>query len=100
MNGWRSRDETWLCAAVLILAFIVGENFWPAFAESPIASGTKPKIAIIDPPEKEFLSKRLEFHGIPIKAHKVVVDDALFAAFDRLSLLLSNQPMALSNLTA
>ena len=52
------------------------------------------------PPEKDFFSKLLDFHGIPIKAHAVVVDEALYAAYDRLSLLLSNQPMVISNLVA
>ena len=64
----------------------------------------RPEITVIDPPETDFFSKLLDFHGIPIKAHKVVVDDALFAAHDRLSLLFTNlltkQPMAISNLVA
>ena len=62
------------------------------------------KIAVIDPPEKGFFSKRLDFHGIPIKAHKVVGDEALCAAYDRLALMFTNlltkQPMVLSNLVA
>ena len=68
------------------------------------AHAGSPKIAPIDPPEKDFFSKRLDFHGIPIKAHKVVVDEALYAAHDRLSLMFSNlltkQPTVLSNLVA
>lgn len=64
----------------------------------------KPRIAFIDPPEKDFFSKRLDFHGIPIKAHQIVADEALYAAHGRLSLLFSNllirQPMVLSNLVA
>jgi hypothetical protein len=56
------------------------------------ASGAgHPKIAAMDPPEKEFFSKRLDFHGIPIKAHQAVVDEALYAAYDRLGLLFTNQ---------
>jgi hypothetical protein len=62
------------------------------------------RIRIIDPPEKDFFSKVLDFHGIPIKAHKVVSDEALYAAYGRLSLLFSNllekQPMVISNLVA
>jgi hypothetical protein len=46
----------------------------------------------------------LDFHGIPIKAHKVVSDDAMYAAYDRLALLFTNllprQPMVISNLVA
>lgn len=61
-------------------------------------------IKLIDPPEKDFFSKELDFHGIPIKAHKVVSDEALYAAYGRLSLLFSNllekQPMVISNLVA
>lgn len=61
-------------------------------------------IRIIDPPEKDFFSKVLDFHGIPIKAHKVVSDEALYAAYGRLSLLCSNliekQPLVISNLVA
>lgn len=61
-------------------------------------------ITILNPPEKDFFSKVLDFHGIPIKAHSVVVDDALYAAYGRLSLLFTNlldrQPMVISNLVA
>jgi hypothetical protein len=70
-------------------------------AEPPSAAST-PKIQIINPPEKDFFSKRLDFHGIPIKAHEVVADEALHAAYDRLSMMFSNllpkQPMVISNL--
>lgn len=62
------------------------------------------KIVVIDPPEKDFFSKRLDFHGVPIKAHRVVADEALYAAYDRLALMFTNlltkQPMVLSNLLA
>ena len=68
------------------------------------AEASTPAIRLIDPPEKEFFSKVLDFHGIPIKAHLVVSDEALFAAHGRLSTLLSNllvkQPMVISNLIA
>ena len=65
-------------------------------------AGTKLEITLIEPPEKGFFSKALDFHGIPIKAHRVVADEALCAAYGRLSLLFSNlltrQPMVISNL--
>ena len=74
------------------------------FAAAMTAHASDLKIEVIDPPEKDFFSKRLDFHGIPIRAHKVVVDEALYAAYDRLALLFRNlltkQPMALSNLVA
>jgi len=57
-----------------------------------------PAIQIIEPPEKDFFAKRLSYHGIAIKAPREVVDDALLAAYERLDMLLSNQPMVLSNL--
>jgi len=66
----------------------------------PASSPSTPPIRIVDPPEKEFFSKILDFHGIPIKAHAVVSNEALYAAYDRLSMLLSNQPVVLSNLVA
>src|SRR3954467_13976189 len=56
------------------------------------------KIIRIEPAEKGFFAKRLDFHGIPIKAPDVVVDEALYAAAQRLSMLLGNQPTVLSNL--
>ena len=65
---------------------------------------SKPPIVRLDPPEKEFFSKLLDFHGIPIKAHHVVSDEAMYAAYDRLALLFTNllpkQPMVISNLVA
>src|SRR4029077_923304 len=69
-------------------------------AQENAGDAVRPKIATVDPPEKDFFSKLLDFQGIPIKAHAVVADEALYAAYDRLSLLLSNQPMVVSNLTA
>src|SRR5438552_4252546 len=63
---------------------------------------TPQAIATIDPPEKGFFSKVLDFHGIPIKAHKMVTNEALYAAYSRLSLLFTNllirQPLVISNL--
>ena len=66
----------------------------------PAALDRPPAIVIMEPPEKGFFSKLLDYHGIPIKAHAVVSNAALYAAYGRLSTLLSNQPMALSNLVA
>jgi len=60
----------------------------------------RPTITVLQPPEKDFFSKELSFHGIPIKAHQVVSDEALYAAYDRLSLLLSNLPVVVTNLVA
>jgi len=46
----------------------------------------------IDPPEEGFYAKRLDYEGILIKAPTNVVDEALFAARDRLSMMLGNLP--------
>lgn len=77
----------------------------PTMVRGQSSEGVAPpgsKIVVLDPPEKDFFSKALDFHGIPIKAHKVVADEALYAAWDRLSLMFTNlltrQPMVISNL--
>src|SRR5262245_42580674 len=64
------------------------------------AEGTIPPSAIVnlDPPDDGFFSKRLDYQGIPIKAHKDVADEALFAARERLVTLLSKIPVVCSNL--
>lgn len=76
----------------------------PATVHAYQSTGLWPAIRRLDPPEKDFFSKGLDFHGISIKAHQVVADEALYAAYGRLSLLFSNlltkQPMVISNLVA
>ncbi len=57
-------------------------------------------ITPISPPEQGFFDKELDFHGIPIKANKVVADAALYAAYDRLALELKNLPTVTANLAA
>ena len=59
-----------------------------------------PKIISLNPPEKDFFFKELFYHGIPIKAHQVVVDEALYIAHDKISMMLTNLPMVASNLAA
>lgn len=69
-----------------------------AIAQDP-STDTKPdKVTRIDPPEKGFFSKRLEYRGIPIKAHEVVSDEALFQAWKRLDTLLGKIPVAAENM--
>jgi hypothetical protein len=62
----------------------------PIFVDTK--TGTVPKIVAIEPPEKEFFSKQLDYEGIPIKAHKEVADESLFAARDRLAKMLGKLP--------
>jgi hypothetical protein len=61
-------------------------------------AGPEDKIIAIDPPEKDFFSKLLDYEGIPIKAPKEVADEALFAAKARLSMMLVNLPEVRSSL--
>lgn len=58
----------------------------------------KPAIHTIVPPEQGFFSKELSFHGIPIKAHAVVSDEALYAAYERLATMLAHLPAMITNL--
>ena len=73
------------------IALTVLTNLLSAIAaEQPAAE----KILPIDPPEKGFYAKRLDYEGIPIKAHKDVSDEALVQAKTRLAMMLGNLPSA------
>jgi hypothetical protein len=82
--------------ATLALASIL--PLVPACQSAPEVQGARPAIQLIEPPEKEFFSKQLDFHGIPIKAHAVVSDQALFEAYDRLDMMLRHLPETTTNL--
>lgn len=60
----------------------------------------RPAITAITPPEGGFFAKRLDYEGIVIKAPKEVMDEALYAARDRLSMMLTNLPGVRANLRA
>ncbi len=65
------------------------------------AGGTRiERIALIDPPEQGFFSKQLHYDGIPIKAHRDVSDEALWAARQRLEMMLGKVPSARERLRA
>jgi hypothetical protein len=91
-------------SALVALALVAGAFVITLCAAEPDSRFARPKIVLLDPSEQGFFSKQLDFHGLPIKSHKVVVDEALYAAFERLSLMFSNllskQPMVMSNLVA
>jgi hypothetical protein len=55
-------------------------------------SQTRPDIIAISPPEHGFFAQRLDCDGIAIKAPTEVAREALFNAFDRLSMMLSKLP--------
>jgi hypothetical protein len=79
-----------LLPAILVFAAAAG-NRSVAATNTP-AAASRPAITVIDPPESDFFAKRLDYDGIAIKAPTNVVDEALFAARDRLSMMLSNLP--------
>jgi hypothetical protein len=63
-------------------------------------SGAKEgKIIALNPPESGFFSKKLDFQGIPIKAHRDVDDRALLEARRRLGHMLDRAPDITYNLT-
>ena len=49
-----------------------------------------PDIRRLDPPERGFFSKHLDFDSIPIKAHQVVADAALLAGYARLQMMFAH----------
>ena len=87
-----------LALATLGLAALLAMTISPAQADTLAAD--HPKIVMLDPPEKDFFSKSLDFHGIPIKAGQVVSDGAMYAAYERLSLELKHLPQVTANLAA
>ncbi len=60
----------------------------------------EPKITPIVPQEQGFFDKRTDYEGIPIRANKVVVDEAMFEARRRMAMVLKNMPNATKNLVA
>ena len=81
-------------ALLVAILLLVAPEANHLLAESDTPAATRPVITIIDPPEGGFFAKRLDYEGILIKAPTNVVDEALFAARDRLSMMLSNLPSA------
>ncbi len=94
--GGRSRGGS---QAILIVLLVAVATVLPS-RPAPAAASAAGAIVLLDPPEQGFFAKRLDFHGIPIKAHKVVADAALYAAYDRLALELVHLPRVVSNLVA
>ncbi len=74
-----------------------GQNIPVPGATEGATSGGK-SIRVIAPAENGFFAKALDFDGILIKAPTNVVDAALFAARERLSMMLSNVPSVRANL--
>jgi hypothetical protein len=87
-----------------MMAVVVGTANGLADDPTNSVGETKPGPIILNPPEQDFFTKELIFHGIPIKASAVVSDTAMYEAYRRVSLLLTNfvvrQPMLISNLVS
>jgi hypothetical protein len=79
-------------ALLLAMLLLVAATANRSLAETNTPAATRPVITIIDPPEGGFYAKRLDYEGTLIKAPTNVVDEAMFAARDRLSRMLSNLP--------
>ncbi|MCX7047830.1 MAG: hypothetical protein NTX50_20385 [Candidatus Sumerlaeota bacterium] len=84
--------------AGVVAVFLVGRA--AGAGEESSGSQTLDKIILIEPPEKDFFSKRLDYEGIPIKAHKDVADEALRQGKQRLSMMLEKLPSVRENLRA
>jgi hypothetical protein len=87
-----------ILAAVSTLAIAGASRGLAAGGQS--GDETRPPIIRLDPPEKNFFTKELMFHGIPIKAPEVVTNEALYIAYDRIARQLAHLPMVASNLAA
>ena len=57
-----------------------------------------PTITPIVPPDKGFFDKRTDYHGIPIRANKVVSDEAMIEAYRRMDMVLQHMPNVITNL--
>jgi hypothetical protein len=55
------------------------------------------QIQIIDPPELGFFSKLLWCHGMPIKSHRCVSDQALVAAYQYVDRIVASIPDIIQN---
>ena len=85
-------------ALALMLAGGLARNLRAAEETNP--PPPHPKIQAIDPPENGFFTKLLSFHNILIKAPAVVVDEAMYRAWDHVALETARIPMAVSNIAA
>ncbi len=92
-------DRPVALALAVFLAGGLANNLHAADGTSKPASAY-PAIEPIDPPENGFFTKVLSFHGILIKAPAVVVDEALYRAYDRMAVETARIPMAVSNIGA
>jgi len=87
-----TKASSTLAFALLVVSGLIGR--------AQTNSSSIPAVTRIEPPEKDFFSKQLDYQGIPIKAHAVVSNEALQVAWQRLRLMLQHLPVVTSNLVA
>jgi hypothetical protein len=92
-------------ATLLILPLLLTAPTSQAASPNPLPDDGKTATTIIevpiqkiDPPEKNFYAKRLDYRGLPIKAAAVVSDAAFYEAWRRVDNLLRKNPVILQNL--
>ena len=88
----RRRVTKWWFGSGVISVAVLGCVLWA----SPFQQ--EKTIRVVYPPEQDFFSKEIEYRGIPIKAHRVVADEALIAAYDRLATEMAHLPVVAANL--
>lgn len=82
-------------AAALLAAAVIEAN---AAKPAPKSETAEPQIVYMNPPELGFFSKKLDCHGIPIKAHADVDDRALTEASRRIWQQIGSSPGIAHNL--
>lgn len=58
----------------------------------------EPEIKSVNPPIEGFFDKTTSYHGILIRANKVVSDKAMIEAYHRIDMVVKNMPNVLTNL--
>lgn len=85
-------------AVVLLVLMFTAATGLAQEPSNRVAAAFVPAVRKIDPPDQGFFTKQLDYRGIPIKACEVVSNEALFAAYERLAMMLDRLPNAASNL--
>jgi alpha-glucosidase len=88
--------KTWITASITLPAILTACLIWAG----PLPQETQKTIRVINPPDQDFFSKTIDYRGITIKAPRVVVDEALTAAYDRLATEMAHLPAVAANLAA
>jgi hypothetical protein len=63
-----------------------------------LIAAQQPTIVPIVPQQEDFFDKKTDYHGIVIRANRVVSDEAMFEAHRRIHMVLQHMPNALTNL--